>query len=116
MDDLGAVMDTAGSEQAAIFGVSEGGPMSLLFAATHPERVTALVLYGTFARMLKAPDYPEGVREELFDSWGDRVRSRVGWARRGRHLGAERSAATRTSNAGGRGCCARAPARPARST
>ena len=78
MDDLGAVMDTVGTEQAAIFGISEGGPMSLLYTATHPERVTALVLYGTFARMLKASDYPEGVHEDLFDSWGARVRSEWG--------------------------------------
>jgi class 3 adenylate cyclase/alpha-beta hydrolase superfamily lysophospholipase len=69
MDDLGAVMDAAGSERAAIFGISEGGPMSVLFAATHPERVSALVLYGTFARMLKAPDFPEGVGEERFEDW-----------------------------------------------
>ena len=47
MDDVRAVMDAAGSERAALFGVSEGGPMSMLFATTHPERVSALVLYGT---------------------------------------------------------------------
>ena len=50
MDDVRAVMDAAGSERAALFGVSEGGPMSLLFAATYPERTSALVLYGTYAR------------------------------------------------------------------
>src|SRR4029450_12080997 len=49
MDDARAVMDAVGSEQAAILGISEGGPMSLLFAATYPARVTALVLYGAFA-------------------------------------------------------------------
>jgi pimeloyl-ACP methyl ester carboxylesterase len=49
MDDVRAVMDAAGSDRAALFGVSEGGPMSLLFAATYPERVQALVLYGAFA-------------------------------------------------------------------
>jgi pimeloyl-ACP methyl ester carboxylesterase len=51
MQDLRAVMDAAGSERAALLGVSEGGPMSMVFAATYPERVSALVLYGTFARM-----------------------------------------------------------------
>jgi class 3 adenylate cyclase len=50
MDDVRAVMDAAGSKRAALFGVSEGGPLSLLFAATYPERTAALVLYGTFAR------------------------------------------------------------------
>src|SRR2546421_93879 len=53
VDDLRAVMDAAGSERAALFGVSEGGPMSVLFAATHPDRVSALVLYGSYARNSK---------------------------------------------------------------
>ena len=78
MQDLGAVMDAAGSERAALFGLSEGGPMSMLFAATYPERVSALVLYGTFARMTKAVDYPWGYPPEVLDryveakveSWG----------------------------------------------
>ena len=60
MDDVRAVMDAAGSERAAIIGMSEGVPMSLLFAATYPDRTGALVLYGGFARMLWAPDYPWG--------------------------------------------------------
>jgi class 3 adenylate cyclase/esterase/lipase len=50
MDDVRAVMDAVGSERAAVFGISEGGPMSLLFAATYPERVSALVLYASFAK------------------------------------------------------------------
>ena len=50
MDDVRAVMNAAGAERAALFGMSEGGPMSLLFAATYPERVQALVLYGSYAR------------------------------------------------------------------
>jgi len=54
-------MDAAGSERAAILGMSEGGPMSLLFAATYPARVTALILYGAFAKRLWSPDYPIGV-------------------------------------------------------
>jgi pimeloyl-ACP methyl ester carboxylesterase len=49
MDDVRAVMDAAGSERAALFGLSEGGPMSMLFAATHPGRATHLILFGTFA-------------------------------------------------------------------
>src|SRR4051812_25860296 len=50
MDDVRAVMDAVGSERAALFGISEGGPMSLLFAATYPERAKALILYASFAR------------------------------------------------------------------
>lgn len=50
MDDVRAVMDAAGSQRAALFGISEGGPMSLLFAATYPERARALVLLASFAR------------------------------------------------------------------
>ena len=61
MDDVRAVMDAAGSTRAAMFGVSEGGPMSLLFAATYPERTTALVLYAAFAKRLWSDDYPIGV-------------------------------------------------------
>lgn len=61
MDDVRAVMDAAGSARAAIFGISEGGPMSLLFAATYPDRTTALLLYGAFAKRLWSTDYPIGV-------------------------------------------------------
>ena len=50
MDDVRAVMDAVGCERAALFGVSEGGPMSLLFSATYPERARALVLYAAYAR------------------------------------------------------------------
>ena len=63
MDDVRAVMDAAGSERAVLMGVSEGGPMSILFAATYPERAWALILYGTFARELWAHDYPWGTPE-----------------------------------------------------
>jgi pimeloyl-ACP methyl ester carboxylesterase len=58
MDDVRAVMDAAGSERAVLMGVSEGAPMSLLFAATYPERTHALVLHGGMARSTEAPDYP----------------------------------------------------------
>ncbi len=57
-DDIRAVMDAAGSERAVLMGVSEGGPMALVFAATHPDRARALVLYGSHARYTWAPDYP----------------------------------------------------------
>jgi len=79
VDDVRAVMDAAGSERAALFGVSEGGPMSILFAATHPQRATALVLHGAMARTTEAPDYPwaspaealrESAAEFIAPSWG----------------------------------------------
>jgi pimeloyl-ACP methyl ester carboxylesterase len=58
VDDVRAVMDAAGSERAALFGISEGGPMSVLFAASHPARVSHLVLHGAMGRTTEAPDYP----------------------------------------------------------
>jgi pimeloyl-ACP methyl ester carboxylesterase len=63
MDDVRAVMDAAGSRRAALIGVSEGVAMSVLFAATYPERTGALCLYGGAARRLWAPDYPWGMPE-----------------------------------------------------
>ncbi len=58
MDDVRAVMDAVGSKRAALFGYSEGGPMSALFAATHPDRTRALVLYGAYAKRIRTDDYP----------------------------------------------------------
>ncbi len=60
MDDVRAVLDAVGSERAALFGFSEGGPMSALFAATYPARTSALILYGTTPREMWAPDFPLG--------------------------------------------------------
>src|SRR5438067_9427406 len=63
MDDVRAVMDAAGSERAALFGLSEGGAMSVLFAATYPERTRALLLCGTFPNgTLDPDDNPGGQR------------------------------------------------------
>jgi pimeloyl-ACP methyl ester carboxylesterase len=59
-DDIRAVMDAVGLERAVIGGMSEGGPLAILFAAMFPERVDKLVLYGTFAKVSRAADYPEG--------------------------------------------------------
>ncbi len=67
MDDVRAVLDATGSTRAALIGVSEGGPMSLLYAATYPERTSALVLYGSYARRAWAPDHPCGVSRERMD-------------------------------------------------
>jgi pimeloyl-ACP methyl ester carboxylesterase len=80
MDDLKAVMDAAGCERPAIFGISEGGPMSALFAATYPDRVSSLVLYGTYARVLESPDFPEGVPVQAVDDFSERVRREWGGA------------------------------------
>jgi class 3 adenylate cyclase len=74
MDDLRAVLDATESEKAVVLGVSEGGPMSMLFAATHPERVSSLILYGTYARMVESPDYPSGVPDSALDRWGELIR------------------------------------------
>ncbi len=86
IDDVRAVMDAAGSERAALFGISEGGPMSVLFAATHPDRVTALVLYGAMGRTTEAPDYPwaspaealrESAAEFIAPYWGQQPEGMV---------------------------------------
>jgi class 3 adenylate cyclase len=71
MDDLRAVMDAVGSERAALLGISAGGPMCMLFAATFPKRTTSLVLYGTGARGLRAPDYPIGLPREALERYLD---------------------------------------------
>ena len=66
MIDVQAVMDAAGSERAVILGLSEGGPMAMLFAATYPGRTIALVAYGETPRYAWAPDFPWGqIDEEL---------------------------------------------------
>ena len=79
MDDVRAVMDAVGSERAALFGYSEGGPMCILFAATYPERTSALVLYGAYAKRRDPDeDYPwaptAAARQEYADeverTWG----------------------------------------------
>jgi class 3 adenylate cyclase len=64
MDDVRAVMDAAGSERAALLGMSEGATMCMLFAATYPERTSALVLWGAMARSTAAPDYPWAPEKE----------------------------------------------------
>ena len=73
MDDVRAVMDAAGSQRAAIVGVSEGGPLGVLLAAAHPERITALVVIGSFARVAWAPDYPCGALAENWDRMLERM-------------------------------------------
>lgn len=67
MDDARVVMDAVGIERAAVIGDTEGGPMALLFAATHPERVSRVVLLNTFARLLRAEDHPIGMPASVAD-------------------------------------------------
>ena len=73
MSDVQAVMDAVGSQRAALFGVSEGGPMSILFAATYPERTVALVIYGSYAKRAWAPDYPFGWTDDRFNAFFENV-------------------------------------------
>jgi pimeloyl-ACP methyl ester carboxylesterase len=81
MDDVRAVMDAVGSRRAVLMGVSEGGPMCSLFAATYPDRTEALVMVGTYARRTRTDDYPwaptveqrELFCREVLDKWGGPV-------------------------------------------
>lgn len=81
MDDVRAVMDAVGSERAALCGVSEGGPMCSLFAATYPEKTLALVMIGTYAKRIRDDDYPwaptpehrQEFFEEIREHWGGPV-------------------------------------------
>src|SRR5687767_1863779 len=81
MDDVRAVMNAVGSERAALCGVSEGGPMCSLFAATYPEKTVALVMIGTYAKRIRDAEYPWGPtaeeREHFFEimreQWGGPV-------------------------------------------
>jgi hypothetical protein len=81
LDDVRAVMEAVGSARAVLMGVSEGGPLCSLFAATYPTRTDALIMIGSYARRLKDSDYPWGpTREErdrfcqsIIDEWGGPV-------------------------------------------
>ena len=81
IDDARIVLDAVGSTGAALIGDAEGGPMAMMFAATYPQRTRALVLVNTFAKLLRAADYPIGMPEEAAErllqiweaSWGTGV-------------------------------------------
>jgi class 3 adenylate cyclase len=80
MDDIRAVMEAAGFERAALVGLSEGGPLSMLFTATYPERVNALVLYGTFARgWIPNEQRPQRLKD-VDDHWGTGLATRAAYA------------------------------------
>lgn len=81
MADVQAVMDAAGSRRAVLMGVSEGGPLCALFAATHPQQTAGLIMIGSYARRLRAPDYPWGPTADerdqfcqtIINEWGGPV-------------------------------------------
>lgn len=74
MDDVRAVMDAAGSKQATLFGMSEGGSMSMLFAATYPERCKGLILAGSYACRARTETEPWGYTPAKFDAWIGSIR------------------------------------------
>ena len=80
VEDAGAVMDAARSETAALFGASRAGVMAMLFAATHPERVRALVLYDTWAKNLRSDDHPYGATTAEDDEFVNRFVDEMGTA------------------------------------
>jgi pimeloyl-ACP methyl ester carboxylesterase len=73
MDDVRAVLDAVHSPRAALLGYSEGGPMCALFAATYPDRTAALIMIGSYARRIWAPDYPYGTTRQAWDEFADSV-------------------------------------------
>jgi class 3 adenylate cyclase len=77
-DDLAAVLDAVGSERTAVLAENDGGPTGLLFTAMQPERVSALVLANTAARVLMAEDYPMGIAPEAVDAWVEMWRATWG--------------------------------------
>jgi pimeloyl-ACP methyl ester carboxylesterase/DNA-binding winged helix-turn-helix (wHTH) protein len=78
MDDVRAVMDAVGSDRAALCGVSEGGPMCSLFAATYPEKTLALVMMGTYAKRIRDDEYPWGPTQEQREHFFEVMREQWG--------------------------------------
>jgi hypothetical protein len=78
MDDVRAVLDEIGSERAVLCGISEGGPMCSLFAATYPEKTIALVMIGSYARRLRSDDYPWGATNESREHFFEEIRRHWG--------------------------------------
>ena len=69
MDDVRAVMEAVGSERATVMGISEGGPLCALFAATYPERTAGLVMVGGYARRIRSEEYPWGMSQAEHEDW-----------------------------------------------
>jgi pimeloyl-ACP methyl ester carboxylesterase len=104
MDDIRAVMDAAGSQRATVFGVSEGGTLSLLFAHAHPRRAAALIMYGSWARRLPGPDYPYGRTAEQMEATLAGMSSAWDTANGGTAATPARTT-TNATGPGGRGTC-----------
>jgi pimeloyl-ACP methyl ester carboxylesterase len=79
MHDVLSVMAAAQSRRAVLFGYSEGGPLATLFAAAHPDRVQALILYGTYAKRLQGPDYPWGHTPAERERYAERLAGEWSW-------------------------------------
>jgi pimeloyl-ACP methyl ester carboxylesterase len=79
MHDVLAVMDAVGSRRAVLVGYSEGGPMAILCAAVHPERVAGLVLYGTYAKRIWSEDYPWAQKQEERQAYTNELVSKWDW-------------------------------------
>jgi pimeloyl-ACP methyl ester carboxylesterase/DNA-binding CsgD family transcriptional regulator len=93
MDDVRAVLDAVGSKRAALIGISEGGVMSALFAATYPERTVGLIIDGSYPSALRRPGYPWGVPEDQFEERMAKVKDV--W---GKVIGMERYAPSQVNN------------------
>jgi pimeloyl-ACP methyl ester carboxylesterase/class 3 adenylate cyclase len=78
MDDVRAVMDAAGTETAAVYGGARGGAMTMLFAATYPDRTRALILYGALAKTVRSPDHPYGKTARQQQEFVDRFVAEMG--------------------------------------
>jgi class 3 adenylate cyclase len=77
-EDALAVLDAVAAEKVAVFGISEGGPAATMLAAAHPDRVSAMVQFGTYARMSRAPDYPQGIPAATLRAFWGRMRENWG--------------------------------------
>ncbi len=78
VEDMLTVLDAAGSERAILFGVSESGPATVLFATRYPERVRAVIMYSTLAKGLWSDDYPWAATRKRYDAWLDELLSNWG--------------------------------------
>jgi pimeloyl-ACP methyl ester carboxylesterase len=93
MDDLRAVLNAVDPKTTALFGISEGGVMSALFAATYPERTAGLIINGSYPSALRRPGYPWGVTEDVLEQRLKRARDT--W---GKVIGMERYAPSQVDN------------------
>ncbi|MEU4295267.1 alpha/beta fold hydrolase [Kribbella sp. NPDC026596] len=79
MHDVLSVMDAVGSQRAVLVGYSEGGPMAIMCAAAHPERVAGLVLYGTWAKRIWSEDYPWAQKQDVREAYTNLLVDKWDW-------------------------------------